>query len=194
MAGLLGYARVSTDDQDLEGQRQRLEGAGASRIFTDKISGKTFQRPGLAALLDYARPGDTLIVVRLDRLGRSLRELLDTVEMLKDRGIAFRSLEEAIDTTTAAGELVFHVFASLSQFERRLIAERTRDGLAAARARGRRPGRPPLDQGKLDAALLLVEGGMSATDAARQVGIGRSTIYREIRAREDRPQSNGRED
>lgn len=180
MSHILGYARVSTADQDLAGQQQRLTAAGAFRIFTDVISGKTFDRPGLTALLDHLRPGDTLAVVRLDRLGRSLRELLDVVETLHQRGVALRSLEEQLDTSSAAGELVFHVFGALAQFERRLIAERTRDGLATARTKGRRPGRPPLAPGKREAALLLVQSGMSPTQAARQVGLGRSTLYREL--------------
>src|SRR5271170_3634430 len=161
MSHILGYARVSTDDQDLAGQRKRLASAGAFRVFEDVISGKTFDRPGLTGLLDHIRPGDTLAVVRLDRLGRSLRELLDVVETLKKRGIALLSLEEKIDTSSAAGELVFHVFGALAQFERRLIAERTRDGMNAARAKGSRRGRPPLNLEKLEAALLLVNGSMS---------------------------------
>ena len=180
MSHILGYARVSTDDQDLAGQRRRLDAAGAFRIFEDVISGKTFTRPGLTSLLDHLRPGDTLAVVRLDRLGRSLRELLEVVETLKQRGVALLSLEEKLDTSSAAGELVFHVFGAIAQFERRLIAERTRDGIANARAKGRRPGRPPLEQDKRDAALLLVQSGMSPTQAARQVGLGRSTLYREL--------------
>jgi len=180
MPDVLGYARVSTDDQDLAGQRQRLQAIGALRIFEDVISGKTFERPGLTELLDYIRPGDTLAVVRLDRLGRSLRELLDVVETLKTRRVALLSLEEKIDTSSAAGELVFHVFGAIAQFERRLIAERTRDGLSAARARGRKPGRPALNQDKLGAALLLVQNGLSPTQAAKQTGLGRSTVYREI--------------
>jgi DNA invertase Pin-like site-specific DNA recombinase len=131
MPDTLGYARVSTDDQDLAGQVLRLKAAGAARTYEDVISGRTFDRPGLKALLDYARADDTLCVVRLDRLGRSLRELLEVVETLKARQIALVSLEEKIDTTSAAGELVFHVFGAIAQFERRLIAERTRDGGAA---------------------------------------------------------------
>jgi DNA invertase Pin-like site-specific DNA recombinase len=185
MSHILGYARVSTDDQDLTGQKRRLEAAGAFRVFEDVISGKIFERPGLADLLDHVRPGDTLAVVRLDRLGRSLRELLDVVETLKKRGVALLALEEKIDTSSAAGELVFHVFGAIAQFERRLIAERTRDGLATARAKGRRPGRPPLDQDKRDAALLLVQSGMSPTQAARQIGLGRSTLYRELQGQAD---------
>ena len=182
MHHVLGYARVSTDDQDLAGQRQRLASAGAFLVFEDVISGKTFERPGLTELLRYIRPGDTLAVVRLDRLGRSLRELLDVVETLKKQGVALLSLEEKIDTSSAAGELVFHVFGAIAQFERRLISERTRDGMAAARGRGRKPGRPPLDREKLDAAMLLMKAGLPPTKAARQTGLGRSTLYREIQA------------
>ncbi len=176
----LGYARVSTGDQDIAGQVIRLKAAGAARTFEDVVSGKVFDRPGLTALLDYARAGDALVVVRLDRLGRSLRELLDVVERLRERGVALVSLEEKIDTASAAGELVFHVFGAIAQFERRLIAERTRDGIAAARAEGRKPGRPALDREKLRAALTLVRAGLSPTKAADQVGLGRSTVYREL--------------
>lgn len=178
MAQTLGYARVSTQDQDLSGQVDRLEQAGATRVFEDIISGKTFERPGLTAFLDYARDGDTLAVTRLDRLGRSLKELLEVVEELRNRGIGLISLEERIDTTSAAGELVFHVFGAIAHFERRLISERTKDGLAAAAKNGRRPGRPKADPEKVDAALKLVEAGLSPHQAAKQIGIGRSTLYR----------------
>ena len=130
--------------------------------------------------LGYARRGDTLAVVRLDRLGRSLGELLATVTMLKERGIALLSLEEKIDTSSAAGELVFHVFGAIAHFERRLIAERTKDGIAAARAKGKRPGRQPLDADRVAAALKLVAAGLSPAAAARQLGLGRSTVYREV--------------
>ena len=180
MGGILGYARVSTGDQDVAGQTMRLTEAGAIKVFSDIRSGKTMERPGLEALLAYARKGDTLSVVRLDRLGRSLGELLTTVAMLKERGIALLSLEERIDTNSAAGELVFHVLGAIAHFERRLIAERTRDGIAAARARGKRPGRHPLDPEKIAAALELVKAGLSPTVAARQLGLGRSTVYREV--------------
>ena len=177
----LGYARVSTAEQDLEAQRRRLrDEANATRVFEDVISGKSFERPGLSALLNFARPGDIVCVVRLDRLGRSLKELLETVDGFKARGLGFRSLEERLDTASAAGELVFHVFGAIAHFERRLIIERTRDGIAAARARGKRPGRPPLDQQKLQAALTLIRSGLSPSAAARQVGLGRSTLYREL--------------
>ena len=177
----LDYARVSTAEQDLEVQRRRLrDEANATRVFEDVISGKSFERPGLSALLNFARPGDIVCVVRLDRLGRSLKELLETVDGFKARGLGFRSLEERLDTASAAGELVFHVFGAIAHFERRLIIERTRDGIAAARARGKRLGRPPLDQQKLQAALTLIRSGLSPSAAARQVGLGRSTLCREL--------------
>ena len=182
MAGILGYARVSTGDQDVAGQTLRLTQAGAIRVFTDVRSGRAVIRPGLDALLAYPRAGDTLAVVRLDRLGRSLSELLATVTMLKERRIALLSLEEKIDTSSAAGELVFHVFGAIAHFERRLIAERTKDGIAAARARGKRPGRQPVDLDKVQAAIKLVEAGLSPTMAASQLGLGRSTVYREVAA------------
>jgi DNA invertase Pin-like site-specific DNA recombinase len=179
MGGILGYARVSTGDQDVAGQTLRLTQAGAIKVFTDVRSGRSIDRPGLVALLAYARDGDTLAVVRLDRLGRSLGEPLATVALLKERGIALVSLEEKIDTASAAGELIFHVFGAIAHFERRLIAERTKDGIAAARARGKRPGRQPLDPDKIAAALKLVKAGLSPTATARQLGLGRSTVYRE---------------
>ena len=178
---ILGYARVSTSDQDLSGQRERLEEHGAIRVFEDVISGKTFERPGLAALLDYARTGDTLVVVRLDRLGRSLTELLKTVEILKERKIGMVSLEEQIDTTSAAGELVFHVFGAIAHFERRLISERTKDGLANARKHGRNPGRPTLNNETISALQDLVGAGKSISQAAKHLGIGRSTAYKALK-------------
>ena len=180
MSGILGYARVSTGDQDVAGQIMRLEQAGAIKVFTDVRSGKSMDRPGLAELLAYARKGDTLAVVRLDRLGRSLGELLTVVKELKERGVALLSLEEKLDTSSAAGELVFHVFGAIAHFERRLIAERTKDGIAAARAKGKMPGRRPLDPDTAKSALKLVASGVSPTDAARQLGLGRATVYREM--------------
>ena len=177
MTGILGYARVSTGDQDVAGQTMRLTQAGAIKVFTDVRSGRNMDRPGLQELLAYARRGDTLAVVRL---GRSLGELLAAVTMLKERGIALLSLEEKIDTSSAAGELVFHVFGAIAHFERRLIAERTKDGIAAARAKGNRPGRRPLDVDRIAAALKLVGAGLSPTAAARQLGLRRSTVYREV--------------
>ena len=181
MTGILGYARVSTGDQDVAGQTLRLTQVGAIKVFTDVRSGRAMIRPGLDALLAYARAGDTLAVVRLDRPGRSLSELLATVAMLKERDIALLSLEEKIDTSSAAGELVFHVFGAIAHFERRLIAERTKDGIAAARARGKLPGRQPLDADRISAALKLVAAGLSPTNAAHRIGLGRSTVYRELK-------------
>ena len=182
---ILGYARISTAEQETSQQIERLKGAGAIRVFEDVVSGKTFNRPGLSALIDYARPGDSLCVIRLDRLGRSLKELLETVDDLKKRDINLISLEEKIDTTSAAGELVFHVFGAIAHFEQRLISERTKDGIKAARARGRKPGRPSIDVDKRDAALKLVDAGLSPTMAARQVGLARSTVYRELKKRSE---------
>ena len=181
MTNILGYARVSTQGQDLDSQKNRLEEAGAIKIFEDVISGKIFDRPGLKELVAYARPGDLLCVVRLDRLGRSLKELLETVEYLKTCKIGLMSLEEKIDTSSAAGELIFHVFGAIAHFERRLIAERTKDGINAARLKGKIPGRPALDKEKLSSALKLIEAGISPTAAAKQLGLGRSTLYRELK-------------
>lgn len=174
----LGYARVSTADQDLTTQKDRLEKAGAIRIFTDVMSGGKFDRPGLKELVDHARPGDRLCVTRLDRLGRSLKELLETAEDLKRRRIHLVSLEESIDTASAAGELVFHVFAALAHFERRLIVERTLEGVAAARRQGRHPGRPRHKEETVAALKTLVDAGMTPAQAAEQLGIGRSSAYR----------------
>ena len=179
---ILGYARVSTHDQHPDAQRDRLMEAGALRVFTDIISGKRFDRPALAELIDHARPGDRLCIIRLDRLGRSLRELLETVDGLKARGIHLLSLEERLDTSSAAGELVFHVFGAIAHFKRRLISERTRDGIAAARKRGRTPGRPPLDPDTVSAAQKLIEAGLSPARTAKQLGIGRATAYRIAKA------------
>lgn len=181
MGSILGYARVSTGDQDVAGQILRLEQTGAIKVFTDVKSGKSMDRPGLADLIAYARAGDTLAIVRLDRLGRSLAELLETVKMLRARQIDLLSLEEKIDTSSAAGELIFHVFGAIAHFERRLISERTKDGIAAARAKGKKPGRQPLDLKKVEAAIKFIEARTSPTEAARQLGLGRSTVYREMR-------------
>ncbi|WP_422007246.1 recombinase family protein [Pyruvatibacter mobilis] len=140
---IIGYARVSKDDQILDAQTDAPTAAGAERIFADEISGSQRERPELGKLLDQLRPGDVVVVAKYDRLARSLRDLLDLGKTIKDRGSDFRSLAEDIDTTTPAGRLVFHVFASIAQFERERIAERTKEGLEAARARGRIGGRPP---------------------------------------------------
>jgi DNA invertase Pin-like site-specific DNA recombinase len=140
---IIGYARVSTEDQNLDGQLDALKAAGADRIFADKITGTARSRPELDRLLDQLRQGDVITVTKYDRLARSLRDLLDIVDTIQAHGAGFRSLAEDIDTTTPAGRLVFHVFASIAQFERERISERTKEGLEAARKRGRVGGRPP---------------------------------------------------
>ncbi|MEP1421085.1 MAG: recombinase family protein [Erythrobacter sp.] len=140
---IIGYARVSTTDQSLYAQTDPLTAAGAERLFSERVSGAKAERPELDKMLDQLRDGDVVVVTKYDRLARSLRDLLDIVEAIKERGAGFRSLAEDIDTTTPAGELIFHVFASIAHFERRRIAERTREGLEAARKRGRIGGRPP---------------------------------------------------
>jgi DNA invertase Pin-like site-specific DNA recombinase len=140
---IIGYARVSTDDQSLDSQTDTLSAAGAEKVFADKISGSRRARPGLDRMLEQLRDGDVVTVTKYDRLARSLKDLLEIVEAIRERGAGFRSLAEDIDTTTPAGRLVFHVFASIAQFERERISERTREGLASARKRGRIGGRPP---------------------------------------------------
>ena len=139
---LIGYARVSTDEQNLDLQLSALKEAGCEEIYTDKISGTKATRPGLQNALSHLRSGDTFVVWRLDRLGRSLRHLIDTVTDFQERGIGFKSLQESIDTTTSGGKLVFHIFGALAEFEREIIRERTKAGLTAARARGKSGGRP----------------------------------------------------
>ncbi len=181
---LYGYARVSTEDQELALQLDALknEGCDDKHIFTDKISGATSQRVGLDACLSQLQKGDTLLVWRLDRLGRSMPHLVSLVEELRQRGIGFRSIcDGAIDTTTASGELVFNIFSSLAQFERRLIQERTRAGLEAARARGKTGGRKPLDANdpRVKMAKTLHEDkGLDVKEICKQMQISRSTFYR----------------
>ena len=140
---IIGYARVSTDDQSLDSQTDALSVAGAEKVFADRISGSRRARPELDKMLDQLRDGDVVTVTKYDRLARSLKDLLEIVEAIRERGAGFRSLAEDIDTTTPAGRLVFHVFASIAQFERERISERTREGLVSARKRGRVGGRPP---------------------------------------------------
>ena len=140
---IIGYARVSTDDQNLDPQKDALSAAGAEKVFADRISGSKRARPKLDKMLEQLRDGDVVTVTKYDRLARSLKDLLEIVEAIRERGAGFRSLAEDIDTTTPAGRLVFHVFASIAQFERERISDRTREGLASARKRGRIGGRPP---------------------------------------------------
>lgn len=179
---LIGYARVSSLDQSLDLQKDALNKAGCERVFEDKVSGAKDSRPGLNAVLDHLRPGDTLVVWRLDRLGRSLKHLISTVEHLLDRGIGFRSLTESIDTTTSGGKLVFSIFGALAEFEREIIRERTNAGLAAARARGRKGGRRIThSEKKIVTAQKLAD---TSNDTIAQIcsslGISRSTYYRRL--------------
>jgi DNA invertase Pin-like site-specific DNA recombinase len=182
MGHLLGYARVSTTDQQPHLQVDALQRAGCYRVFTETASGARSDRPTLEQVLDQLRPGDTLVVWKLDRLGRSLRHLVDTVTGLAERGIGFRSLQESIDTTTPGGKLVFHVFAALAEFERDLVRERTSAGLAAARARGRRGGRPSVLTGhKLQVAHEMYASGQYTVAAiAKTLGVSRASIYRHL--------------
>jgi len=183
---LLGYARVSTHDQDHALQVDALKAAGCGRSFTETMSGGRDDRPELAHLLDVARASDTVVVWRLDRLGRSLKHLLEVVEHLRARGVGFRSLMEQIDTTSAAGELVFHVFAALAQFERRLLAERTRAGLQAARERGHVGGRPGvMSPEKAATARQMLDQGAKVATIARTLSVGRATLYRWLESATD---------
>ncbi|MBG1252520.1 recombinase family protein [Burkholderia pseudomallei] len=176
---VIGYARVSTFEQTLDLQRDALNVAGAVSIYEDKASGKSADRPELQHCLKALRDGDTLVVWRLDRLGRNLQDLIRIVNELEGRGIRFRSLKESIDTTGPAGKLVFHMFAALAEFERELIRERTLAGLDAARARGKKGGRPDsLDAKQRLAALAMMESRvMSIAEIARQFNVSRSTLY-----------------
>ncbi len=179
---VLGYARVSTAQQNVDMQVRELNAAGAERVWTEQMSGGRDDRPELAALLAYARSGDTVVVWRLDRLGRSLPHLLAVVEDLDARGVELRSLTESIDTTSPGGRLVFHVFAAVAQFERALAGERSAAGVAAARAAGRTPGRPKLPDTTRDAVLRLDQSGATRSAIARSLGISRSSVYRALTA------------
>jgi DNA invertase Pin-like site-specific DNA recombinase len=179
---LVGYARVSTVDQNLDLQLDALKKAGCEEIFVEKASGAQRDRPELKAALKYLRKGDTIVVWKFDRLARSLKQLIETVEDLERRKINFRSLTESLDTTTHGGRLIFHIFAALAEFERGNIRERTLAGLAAARARGARPGRKPKLGPKDIAAAkaLLRDPNISIADAAKRLGVAVSTLYRHI--------------
>ncbi len=176
---LIGYARVSTQDQNLELQLDALRAAGCGMVYQDKASGAKTDRPGLDEAFSHLRAGDTLVVWRLDRLGRTLRHLIETVSDLEAKGIGFRSLQESIDTTTSSGKLIFHVFSALAEFERNLTRERTQAGLAAARARGRKGGRPR----KLDSAQIKLlyqlydERERTVREICRLLKISKPTLY-----------------
>jgi DNA invertase Pin-like site-specific DNA recombinase len=181
---LIGYARVSTVDQNLALQRDALAEAGCGKIFTEQLSGAVTDRPALHDALEFARSGDTLIVWKLDRLARSMKQLIETIEKLRLRNIGFRSLTEALDTTTAQGRLVFHMFGALAEFERSLIRERTQAGLAAARRVGRTGGRPPkLTDDDIEAAkAMLANPDIGVTQIAHRLGVSPATLYRYIPA------------
>ena len=177
----IGYARVSTTDQDLALQRDALAAAACDPVFEDRASGAKADRPGLAQALAYARTGDVLVVWKLDRLGRSMSHLIDTVRDLEGRGVGLRSLTEQIDTTTPGGRLIFHVFGALGQFERDLIRERTRAGLKAAEARGRRGGRKPVvTEEKLRRPRELIAKGLTAREAAARIRVGKTALYKAL--------------
>jgi len=176
---LIGYGRVSQHDQSIDLQLDALRAAGVEKIFTDTASGSRSDRPGLQQALEFARSGDCIAVWRLDRLGRSLPHLIRLMLDLESQGIGFRSLMEAIDTTTPGGRLAYHLFASLAEFERSVLRERTRAGLMAARQRGRRGGRPKLlTPEKREAARNLLNAGTPAKDVAVALGVSVPTIYR----------------
>ena len=181
---LVGYARVSTQDQKPELQRDALKAEGCEKIYVEKASGAQRERPELMAALEFMRSGDTLVVWKLDRLARSIKQLIETVEALEARGIGLRSLTEAIDTTTSGGKLIFHIFAALAEFERSIIRERTMAGLASARERGRMGGRPPaLSDADIAAAkAMLADPAITAKDVAKRMNISVSTLYRYLPA------------
>ena len=175
----VGYARVSTQDQNFDLQKDALTRAGCDKIIEDQISGSMITRPGLGRIFDILRPGDTLVVWRLDRLGRGLKHLIEIVNDIEARGIGFKSLTESIDTTTTGGKLIFHIFGALAEFERNVIQERTRAGLNAARARGRQGGRPKVLDAKKHEALisLYAERKHTVSEICKILGISRGTFY-----------------
>ncbi|NWC66725.1 recombinase family protein [Pseudomonas sp. P7758] len=182
MGKRIGYARVSNDDQNLDLQRDALALAGCSAVYEETMSGKSADRPELVHCLKALRSGDTLVVWRLDRLGRSLPDLVGIVSRLEQEAVAFESISERIETTSAAGKLIFHVFAALAEFERNLIRERTRAGLAAARARGRQGGRKPaLDESQIrEIKALLKDPQIQVSNVAKRYGVSRTTLYRHV--------------
>jgi DNA invertase Pin-like site-specific DNA recombinase len=189
---MIGYARVSTQDQNLSLQLDALKSAGCQHIFEDRASGAKADRPGLAAAIAYVRAEDILVVWKLDRLGRSLTHLIDTVTALDARGVGLRSLTEAMDTTTPGGRLIFHLFGALAQFERDLIRERTRAGIEAAAKRGRKGGREPVvTDEKLIRARALIALGLNVREVAARIKIGKTALYNAIGPSSERRRSLG---
>ena len=179
----IGYARVSTQDQNLDLQSEALTKAGCEKIFNDKISGSRAERPGLTKALEMLREGDTLVVWKLDRLGRSVKNLVDLVGELHQQGIQFKSLTDAIDTGTPSGRFFFHVMASLAEMERELTVERTRAGLEVARQLGRKGGRRrQMTESKIESAKKLLANGVPPRDVAMNLGVSVPTLYRWIPA------------
>ena len=179
--GKVGYARTSTSEQHVEKQVGRLEAAGCERVFSDVASGKLASRPGWDAALAYLREGDTLCAVKLDRFGRSVKHLIETVQELERRGVDIACLDQPIDTTSATGKLFFTILAAFAEFERDLIAERTRDGLAAATKRGRNGGRPrALKPYQVTYARRQINAGSQVKTVAAELGVSRQTLYREL--------------
>ncbi len=179
---LIGYARVSTHDQNLDLQQDALQKAGCEKVFVDELSGAVATRPGLQQAMDALREGDVLVVWRLDRLGRSLRNLIELVGQLDEMKVGFRSLQEVMDTSTSGGKLIFHVFGALAEFERNLIRDRTNAGLSAARARGHTGGRQrKLDEKQKELAVRLYNEGNAVKDICQTMGISKPTLYRYVR-------------
>lgn len=180
----IGYARVSTEDQSLNLQLDALRAAGCTRIYRDKLGGASRKRPGLTRALASLRPHDTIVVYRLDRMGRSLADLIALMSQIQAKGGEFQSLTEAIDTSTAGGKLIFHIMGALAEFERRLIAERTTAGLLAAKRRGVRLGKPPklTPEQIANAKALLAAGTATVRTIAESYGVSRSTMYRHLAA------------
>jgi DNA invertase Pin-like site-specific DNA recombinase len=180
-----GYMRVSTFDQNLDRQEKQLEEFGCDRIFFEKITGTKRHRPELNNLLEFLRPEDTVVVSDLTRLSRSTKDLIEITELIAQKGAHLKSLKESwLDTTTAHGKMLFTIFAGIAQFERDLTSERTKEGILAAKKRGKFPGRPKTDEEKINYALYLIEQGMSRTDAAEKAGISRMTLYRKLQREE----------
>ncbi len=179
----IGYARVSTEDQNLHLQHDALKNAGCEKIFDDQISGSKIQRPGLEAALEFARENDVIIVWRLDRFSRSLKDLIEMVALLDSKKIGLKSLHESIDTSSSSGKLIFHIFGALAEFERNLIRERTHAGLQAARARGRKGGRPKkLNNDKANLAIQLYKNKQhSIQQICNLVGVSKPTLYKYIK-------------